>query len=343
MNLSGFALNKKIGNLTIKDEVIRYIELKQSKPVVLQTCVERFLPEGLIRGGVIQDFDTLSMIVDECVQDWGIKGRKVRFTVPDAFVVIRKVTVPGDLKDDEIRGHLYVEIGSSIHLPFDEAVFDYIVLSRSDKHLQLLLFASSEELVRSYSDLLDGAKLKPIAADISPLCHYRLYSQQAEAEKTDSSAMLIQFDLTAVNLSIFQQQQPVFMRNIEMEKNHMILDRGDITLKESTQLLFQQSEEKYIKISVSKEEFLLQVDEILKEMDHVLNFYRFSLNQGNDEVSSFILTGDHPMLADVHERLSARYDLKIAALKHVQAELADKSPLPASFYLTAGLALKEVH
>jgi type IV pilus assembly protein PilM len=78
-------------------------------------------------------------------------------------------------------------------------------------------------------------------------------------------------------------------------------------------------------------------------MDHVLNFYRFSLNQGNDEVSSFILTGDHPMLPDVYQRLSARYDLKIETMKHVQAELADKSPLPASFYLTAGLALKEVH
>lgn len=78
MNLSGIALNKKIGNFT---------------PVVLQTCVERWLPEGLIRGGVIRDFDTLSMIVDECVQDWGIKARKVRFTVPDSFVVILQPTI----------------------------------------------------------------------------------------------------------------------------------------------------------------------------------------------------------------------------------------------------------
>lgn len=340
MGLSAFSFSKKIGNFTIKDEVIRYVEMKQAKPFVLHTCEERWLPDGLIRGGVIQDFDTLSMIMDECVQDWGIKGRKVRFTVPDPFVVIRKLSVPGDLRDDEIRGHLYIEIGSSIHLPFEEVVFDYIVLSRNDKQIDILLFASSEELVRAYTDLLEGARLKPIAADISPLCNYRLYSYGTVPRQ--QSTMLIQFDLTSVNLSIFQNKQPVFMRNIEIEKKHSILDRGEITFQENRELVFEQSGDKYVKLTVSKEEFLLQVNEIVKEIDHVLNFYRFSLNQGSDEVSSFLLAGDHPMLQHVYQSLTARYDMKIDTMQQVQAELADKSSLPASFYLTAGLALKEV-
>lgn len=289
---------------------------------MMGTCEERLLPEGLIRGGVIQDFDTLSLILDECVNEWGIKGRKVRFTVPDSHVVIRKVSVPGDLIDDEIRGHLYVEIGSSIHLPFDEAVFDYIVTGRTDKELQLLLFASGEELVRSYSDLFDSAGLKPDAADISPLCQYRFYLNQKPKVGHASSVMLIQYDLSGVNLSIFQQEQPVFMRNIEVEKN----------IRESEQ----------ISVSMSPEDFRLQANEIIKEIDHVLNFYRFSLNQGNDEVSSFILTGDHPLLHEAERLLAERYDYPVDSLKNAQAETLNKTPLPASFYLTAGLALKEV-
>ncbi|MGX1192723.1 type IV pilus biogenesis protein PilM [Metabacillus sp. SLBN-84] len=322
MRLSGFRFSKKTGNFTIKDDAIRYAELKQAEPLMMGTCEERLLPEGLIRGGVIQDFDTLSLILDECVNEWGIKGRKVRFTVPDSHVVIRKVSVPGDLIDDEIRGHLYVEIGSSIHLPFDEAVFDYIVTGRTDKELQLLLFASGEELVRSYSDLFDSAGLKPDAADISPLCQYRFYLNQKPKVGHASSVMLIQYDLSGVNLSIFQQEQPVFMRNIEVEKN----------IRESEQ----------ISVSMSPEDFRLQANEIIKEIDHVLNFYRFSLNQGNDEVSSFILTGDHPLLHEAERLLAERYDYPVDSLKNAQAETLNKTPLPASFYLTAGLALKEV-
>lgn len=322
MRLSGFRFSKKTGNFTIKDDAIRYAELKQAEPLMMGMCEERLLPEGLIRGGVIQDFDTLSLILDECVREWGIKGRKVRFTVPDSHVVIRKVSVPGDLIDDEIRGHLYVEIGSSIHLPFDEAVFDYIVTGRTDKELHLLLFASSEELVRSYSDLFDSAGLKPDAADISPLCQYRFYLNQKPKVDHSSSVMLIQYDLSGVNLSIFQQEQPVFMRNIEVEKN----------IRESEQ----------ISVSMSPEDFRLQANEIIKEIDHVLNFYRFSLNQGNDEVSSFILTGDHPLLHEAERLLAERYDYPVDSLKNAQAESSNKTPLPASFYLTAGLALKEV-
>ncbi|MGP1909216.1 type IV pilus biogenesis protein PilM [Metabacillus sp. JX24] len=322
MRLSGFRFSKKTGNFTIKDDAIRYAELKQSEPLMMGMCEERLLPEGLIRGGVIQDFDTLSLILDECISEWGIKGRKVRFTVPDSHVVIRKVSVPGDLIDDEIRGHLYVEIGSSIHLPFDEAVFDYIVTGRTDKELHLLLFASSEELVRSYSDLFDTVGLKPDAADISPLCQYRFYLNQKTKVDHASSVMLIQYDLSGVNLSIFQQEQPVFMRNIEVEKNVRESDRMSGTL--------------------TAEEFRLQANEIMKEIDHVLNFYRFSLNQGNDEVSSFILTGDHPLLHEAERLLAERFDYPVDSLKNAQAETLNKTPLPASFYLTAGLALKEV-
>ncbi|WP_282033031.1 type IV pilus biogenesis protein PilM [Metabacillus indicus] len=342
MRLSGFRFSKKTGNFTIKDNAIRYAELKQAEPLMMGMCEERLLPEGLIRGGVIQDFDTLSLILDECVREWGIKGRKIRFTVPDSHVVIRKVSVPGDLIDDEIRGHLYVEIGSSIHLPFDEVVFDYIVIGRTDKELHLLLFASSEELVRSYSDLFDSAGLKPDAADISPLCQYRFYLNQKTKVDHAASVMLIQYDLSGVNLSIFQQEQPVFMRNIEVDKNYLVLDKGEQYVRKNGELEFIDSGEKYVKVNFSPEDFRLQANEIIKEIDHVLNFYRFSLNQGNDEVSSFILTGDHPLLHEAERLLAERYDYPVDSLKNAQAESSNKTPLPASFYLTAGLALKEV-
>jgi type IV pilus assembly protein PilM len=115
---------RKIGNIIIKDYAIRYVEIKQGNPVILSKCEEKVISPGLIVDGKIKNADTLSLILDECVSNWGIKGRRVRFNVPDSHVVIRKVQVPIDVKEDEIRGYLNVEMGSTIHVPFDEAVFD---------------------------------------------------------------------------------------------------------------------------------------------------------------------------------------------------------------------------
>jgi hypothetical protein len=44
--------------------------MNQASPFIPQFLQERFLLEGLIRDGVIQDFETLSLILDEYVQEW---------------------------------------------------------------------------------------------------------------------------------------------------------------------------------------------------------------------------------------------------------------------------------
>lgn len=308
------SFNRKIGNIIIKDYAIRYVEIKQGNPVILSKCEEKLIPPGLIVDGKIKNADTLSLILDECVSDWGIKGRRVRFNVPDSHVVIRKVQIPLDVKEDEIRGYLYVEMGSTIHLPFDEAVFDYVILSKSEKVQNVLLFASSEELVQDYTDILIDAHLKPTVADISSLCCYRLYDRNTGGHK--DLKLLIQFDLFSENLAIFKDDKPEFMR----------------------QLL----KEEWNEAESSKEKWHARIEEVIKEIEHVLNFYRFSINKENEEVRHFIITGDHPLLEDFFYILNSRLQGTVQLLPNEIACLPDHSPIPFSFHLAAGLALKEV-
>lgn len=309
-----FSLNRKIGNIVITDYAIRYVEIKQGNPVIFSKCEEKMLPLGLITDGKIKNNDTLSLILDECVADWGIKGRSVRFIVPDSHVVIRKMQIPLDIEEDEIRGYLYVEMGSTIHLPFEEAVFDYVLLSKGDKRQEILLFASSEELVQSYTELLTDAHLKPIVADISSLCCYRLYDRN-ESNQTKTT-LLIQFDLFSENLAIFKNGKPEFMRHLLKE---------DWDTKES-----------------SEEKWLTQIDEVIKEIEHVLNFYRFSLNKENEEITRFIITGDHPLLMSFFEIIKSRLQGTVTLLPNQMVCTTNQSPIPFSFHLAAGLALKEV-
>ena len=157
----GFRLTlgkKKIINLTIKDHVVRFVELKQTHPPVISRFGERYLPKGIIHDGRIQDLETFETILEECVDDWKIAKRDVRFIVPESLIMLRKITVPSDIQEDELEGYLFMEIGSSIHLPFENPIFDYHLLPKEKNEQELLLFAGPEEVIQEYCRSAGGGK-----------------------------------------------------------------------------------------------------------------------------------------------------------------------------------------
>ena len=316
--------SNQIANIVIKDHVIRYIGVKQSSPLIVQKYRERYLPPGLIDEGKIVERETLKLILEECVNDWGIKKRQVRFIIPDSFVVIRKTSIPIDIKDDEIVGFLYSELGSTIHLPFDEPVLDIKKLSETDEKKEVLMFAAPEDVALDYSSLLEEVSLKPIAADISPLCMYRLFDYSDKTNEENHS-LLIQFDLQTVNLCIFNKHVPIFMRHLNIDST---TDDWDIQYNRSGSF----AEIKWISEHRSIETVL---GEIYKEIEHVLNFYHFSILQGKQQVTDILFSGDHPHLKEVYATVVDRYDVPVSIIDNVDT-------LPSNYYLPLGLALKEV-
>src|SRR4051812_6520016 len=228
MAFSLFTPKNRIIYLVLNDHSIRLFELKQANPPSAQRWNERFLPPGIISDGKITDIDSLANILEECIDVWKIQRRQVRFLVPDQLVIIRKVSIPAEIQDDEIQGYLYLELGSSIHLPFEEPVFDFYSIESDGKTRDLLLFVAPEQQVMEYANLLSKLKLTPLAADISPLALYRLYHQ---LDDTSANEVLfsVQFDLTSVNLSIFEQYVPLVMRQFALPFNVDIWDvRADL-------------------------------------------------------------------------------------------------------------------
>jgi type IV pilus assembly protein PilM len=328
MAISLFSAKNRIINLVINDHSIRFVELKQSTPPAAQKWNERFLPPGIITDGKIVDIDSLTSILEECIDEWKIKRRPIRFIVPDSLVIIRKVSIPVDVQDDEIKGYLYLELGSSIHLPFEEPVFDYYPLGSTGKTKDLLLFAAPEQFVMEYADLFSRLKLNPIAADISPLSLYRLYhSIELSVEK--EVLFTVQFDLTSVNLCIFDGSIPLVMRQFGLPFN---MENWEIK-PDITGLI----EYKYIG---DAEELVIQFEDIFKEINKLLDFYRYSLSSNEKkDVSKFLLNGDHPMITAIYDEMRERFDIPLMRLS-IEAEA--KGSVPANLLLSLGLALKEV-
>ncbi|MEH6905572.1 type IV pilus biogenesis protein PilM [Neobacillus drentensis] len=327
MAFSLFTPKNRIINLVLNDHSIRLLELKQTNPPSAQRWTERFLPPGIISDGKITDIDSLANILEECIGEWKIQRRHVRFLVPDPLVIIRKVSIPAEIQDDEIQGYLYLELGSSIHLPFEEPVFDFYSLESDGKTRDLLLFVAPEQQVMEYASLLSKLKLNPIAADISPLALYRLY-HQLDQTSTNEVLFSVQFDLTSVNLCIFEQNVPLVMRQFAIPFN---VDIWNIKSDMTGRLIF-----KYIG---DTEELVIQFEDIFREINKLSDFYRYTLTNEKNDITKFLLNGDHPMLKAIYDEMKERFDVPVDM---ISLEPGKSTSLPPSLLLPLGLALKGV-
>ena len=85
-----FSKKNHIANIIITDRFIRFVELKQANPLIAARWGEKLLPAGLISNGEIQDYQSLMMILEECVDEWKIRNRKVRFLIPELLELFVK-------------------------------------------------------------------------------------------------------------------------------------------------------------------------------------------------------------------------------------------------------------
>lgn len=302
------------------------MEIRSSSPFTARKQGERALPVGIIREGKIIDKESLTMILEECVDEWKIKGYDVRFLVPDHFIVIRKIQIPNDIDDDEIKGYLYLELGTSIHLPFEEPVLDVFVLGTVGDKKEVLLFAAPEQIVYDYTDVFEDVKLKPIAADVSSLSMYRLY-QKLDLGNPKDHLMIIQFDLEMVNVSVFHDFIPMFMRHLTMELNYS---------------LWKKNSEGLLVWTGEQDELMGQMEDNFTEIYRMMNFYRFSLQHGKAEVTKILLTGDHPSFENIYKRLVEMNEIPVETIQLRSLVDSNGESLHRHYHLALGLALKEV-
>ncbi|MBM7701358.1 type IV pilus biogenesis protein PilM [Metabacillus iocasae] len=324
------SFKSKLGNLIIKDHVIRYVELKQTDPLIIGKQQERYLPSGLIENGQILDRQGLLFILEECVQEWGIKRSNVRIVLPDHLVILRPQTLPEKLEEDEIRSYLFMEIGSTIHLPFEDAIFDYVISSQHDEEVDIILFAAPEKLVVSYVDLLQEVTLTASVADLSSLSTYRLCFYRDLVRPTDHY-LLLQVDLLSMNVSIFTKHHPVFMRHLALPSTHGAWEMS--TYKDGeTGLVFKGE----------KDDLLTEMTAITNEVERIMNFYQYSMNQGNETITKVLVTGDHPYIHDIvqtmDQQLSIPFEFIDVSSRHDEGLLN----LSSRYHVAVGLALKEV-
>ncbi|WLV24116.1 pilus assembly protein PilM [Aciduricibacillus chroicocephali] len=321
--------SSRMANIVIDDYVVRIVENKGSTLDSVQMLAERPLEPGLIENGKIVDeigfYEFMKTLVKEC----GLKSCDCRFNVPNSLVIMRRVEFPAELEGEAVKDHFLMEVGNTIHLPFERPVLDVHIheeFVEGDKQVGTL-FAASEEEVIKYATTLEDCGLRPVAADVQPLGVYR-YFLQSDRLNPSRVSLFFELNLTGTNLSIFHENRIEFMR----------FQQIDIRMEDWT---YDTKYTKWINWSYQSDETNLigMMEDQISELDRVMNFYRFSQHGGSKQVEEIIITGDSPDLHTFVRKIENRFDLPVVHLEKIMTE-ADEEPVGASFIPALGLALK---
>ncbi|MFD1018913.1 type IV pilus biogenesis protein PilM [Thalassobacillus hwangdonensis] len=320
-----FQLTKTKGkvNLIIKNHVVRYVESQSNSLDGIIDFGEKPLSESVFKDGEITDNVVFSQVIEDLVDENDWKNKPMNFCVPDASVVIRPYQVPANLKESEIKGYIFMQLGDTLHLPFEFPSFDFHIIDQNEETYQLLLFASPENQVESLSTIFSNHKLKPKSADISSLAVYRLYDRLGRSNPEDH-LLSIQWNVDSCILTVFHGLKPIFVRNMKSP-----LPIGEWKYKQGG-FHWKGDQAEYDEYYYDQ----------LSEIERIMNFYRFSVMNGESGVNRILLTGDSPDLNRVRLDLDERFQLPVDQMEH-ELQTKDGRTIPDSFIEAVGLSIKK--
>lgn len=315
LSIPTFSRKKRVYSLTLDDDAIRYVRIKSLDPIVLDTAKEMLLPEHVIQEGRIAEEDMLRDVLTEVVKDWNLAKRDVAFLAPDTYVIIRRVAYPDTVEDEELKSHFFIEIGSTIYLPFDDPVFDVVPYTANNAQNEAILIASKESIMQTYEEVLKSVKLEPVVADIAPLSLYRLAHHVHHFEGTEH-ILLADLRGRSLTVSIFYSHYPLFIRSMELE----------------------------LPLSMSTGEELEQQVEpltIVMELEKLANFYRFNLAENDSAITHLVWNGSYTQQGELLQMVRERLAIEALPLVKEPISCVDGTAITADFHRVIGLALKE--
>ncbi len=255
------------------------------------------LDEGIVVEGIIEDEFAFFELLKVQVKSWGIKGYDARFYVPESTVMMKSIDHPSDLKDkSEIRAFVEMEIGRSIHLPFENPLIDLYDADENDG--KATIFATNADEVRKITGLLDDAGLHPSVADIKVISLLRLVNEAIDG-LIESTTLLIDWSINELSLAIYSGGEVEFLRfqTVETER-----------AKWRTRMTEEGFDYVYEDDVMNYHAALM---EPLAEIERIINFYRYSLNKGEKGVDRLLLTGDNPEIAYIADMLESQLNLPV--------------------------------
>jgi type IV pilus assembly protein PilM len=292
-----FRRNKnRVVSIEMNDYVIRGL-ITQDGDLETTKVYEYALPPGVIVDEILVDELAFFEILKSLVKDWNISRHDLRFFVPDHSVMMRTFDHPKELASDELKGYVEMELGRTIHLPFEDPLLD--VYDHEEGDGEAVIYASSSEEVVKVMQLYHDINLNPKILDVRMLSIIR-FLKSIEYFASENTYLVADWSINALSISIYSNENVDFLRYHSVETPNR-------NWKYAPDLL----DINVFTYDGEIEEYKMSLSEQVLEVERILNFYRFSFHKGEKSVDQIVLVGENPEMLYIKEQLESTVDMPV--------------------------------
>lgn len=304
------------------------------------------LPKGLMLNDAFTDHAKLAEFIKLSMaspQHGKFTTNRVVISIPESKSFIRVMQMP-IMEEAKADNAIMFEAEAYIPLPMDQVYFDWQILSKKDKTMDVLMIASPKEYVDSFMHIIDDAGLK--------LCGIEVEAQSVARAlvPTNVEEPVLVVDMDALKTALIMVENGVlqFTSSVPVAGNNFtdkLVKSLSITQAVAEKLKRDVGLANTVEYPNLKTEMMSGVEDLAAEIKNILKFH---YDHSESHIGQLLLTGGGAKLKHINESLTpmlevyAPLEITVAnPLEHIPN--LQRSPLTTyealSFTTAIGLAM----
>lgn len=158
-------LNIPFSGMSISDSAVRVIKFKKSnKRLSIEKYSEKYLTQGTITGGQINNKEELIKVITEIKNDLGLDYVKVSLSEEKGYLFTTKIPL---VEEIDIKSAIESKIEENVPVPPGELIFDFKIKENKEKdRLDVVVSALPISVVETYVEVIQNAGLEMLSLEI---------------------------------------------------------------------------------------------------------------------------------------------------------------------------------
>lgn len=204
-----------ISSTSIK--MVELVDAGKGQPKVERYAIEP-LPKDAMLDGNLASLEAVAETLRRCWERLGTSTRYIAMALPTSAVITKKITLPANLREEEME--IQVESEANQYIPFalEEVNLDFQVIGPAPTNpddVEVLLAASRKEKVEDCVAAAEVAQLKPVIMDVEAYATqaaYELVIRQLPGEGARQIVALVDVGASAMKVTIMKDDQQIYLR-----------------------------------------------------------------------------------------------------------------------------------
>jgi len=242
LRVFGRATTNRAVGIDISSTTVKLLELSRLRDHyrVESFGVVAIPPEVVIERDIIRP-DLLGEAIKELLDKTSCKAQQAITAVSGSQAIIKVVSMPAGLSDEDLEVQLALEADQYIPYPINEVALDFEVLGPSTEktnEIDVLVVACRLQAVQTRVEALEAAGLVPTVIDVEQYAWQRALSLFASQLPTSDVSAIAVVDVGAAttNLSVIVGDRILFTRENSFGGKQLtdaIADRYDLSISEA--------------------------------------------------------------------------------------------------------------